>query len=93
MEPFFPLLRNVVHTCGFTRVQSYTDQDISSLSDPFLAKGVITGCILPIGHNEFKRRYLKNLILFSNIVKELFEPIVLQKTTKQKTKQKQNILR
>ena len=37
MEPFFPLLRNVVHThvvlLGF---QSCTDQDMSSLSDPVL---------------------------------------------------------
>ena len=27
MEPFFPLSRNVIYACGFTRVQSYTDQD------------------------------------------------------------------
>ena len=36
----FALSRNVVHacaTCGFTKVQSYTDQDMSSLSDPSLA--------------------------------------------------------
>ena len=32
----FPLSRNVVHACGFARVQSYTDQDMSSLSDPLL---------------------------------------------------------
>ena len=31
------LSQNVNHACGFTRVQSYTDQDMSSLSDPFLA--------------------------------------------------------
>ena len=37
MEPFFPLLRNVVHACGFTGVQNYTDQDISLLSGPYLA--------------------------------------------------------
>ena len=35
MEPYFPLSQNGVHACGFTRVQSYTDQDMSSLSDPF----------------------------------------------------------
>ena len=37
MESLFPVLRNVIHACGFTTVQSYTDQDMSSLSDPFLA--------------------------------------------------------
>ena len=30
----FLLLQNVIHMCG---VQSYTNQDMSSLSDPFLA--------------------------------------------------------
>ena len=33
----FPLLRNAIHACGFARLQSYTDQDMLSLSDPFLA--------------------------------------------------------
>ena len=33
----FLLLRNVIHACGFTKVQSHTDQDMSSLSDPILA--------------------------------------------------------
>ena len=33
MEPFFLLSRNIVHACGFTRVQSYrrhgyTDHDV-----------------------------------------------------------------
>ena len=37
MEPFFPLSQNVVHVCGFTRVQSYTDQDMLSLSETYLA--------------------------------------------------------
>ena len=38
MEPFFPLSQNVVHTrVVLYRVRSYTDQDMSSLSDPFLA--------------------------------------------------------
>ena len=35
MEPFFLISRNVVHACGFSRVQSYTDQEVSSLSDFF----------------------------------------------------------
>ena len=33
--PFFAKYRS--HACGFTRVQTYTDLDTSSLSDPFLA--------------------------------------------------------
>ena len=33
MEPFFPLLQNIVHSRGFTRVESYTDQDMLPLSD------------------------------------------------------------
>ena len=36
MEPFFPLSRNVIHACGFARVQGYTDQDMLSLLYPFL---------------------------------------------------------
>ena len=35
---------------------------------------------------EFKLRYLKNLKLFSIRVKDLFEPIVLQKKKKKKKK-------
>ena len=35
MEPFFPLSWNVFHACGFTSVQTYIDQNMSSLSGPF----------------------------------------------------------
>ena len=43
MEPFFPLSRNVVHTrvVLLAGVQTYTNQDTLSLSDPFLAFNVI----------------------------------------------------
>ena len=37
-------------------------------------------------YHEFKLRYLKNQKLFSIRVKELFEPIVLQKKKKKKKK-------
>ena len=65
--------------------------------------GVTTGCILSIGHSvpfcylEFKLCYLKNLTLFSIRVKELFEPIVLEKKratgfcSLKKKKKKKNI--
>ena len=46
-------------------------------------KGSQLGAICPYAivycYNEFKLRYLKNLKLFSIKVKELFEPLFLQK--------------
>ena len=38
VEPFFRLSRNGVHVRGSTRVQSYNEQNMSSLSAPFLAE-------------------------------------------------------
>ena len=41
------------HACGITRVQSYTDQDMSSLSDRFTASTSLFWSLL-----ELKRGYL-----------------------------------
>ena len=40
---------------------------------------------------EFKLRYLENLKLFSIRVKELYEPIVLQKKKKKKKKKRRRV--
>ena len=37
MEPFSHFREMSFTPCGLTRVRSYTDQDMSSLSDPFTA--------------------------------------------------------
>ena len=52
MEQFFPLLRNVVPACGFTRIQSYTDQYMSILSDPLLATSLLLLLFYTLKHKN-----------------------------------------
>ena len=51
------------HACGFTRVQSYTDQDMSSLSDPVLAYTSLLLLFRTFQHLKSTSKYRKITVI------------------------------